>query len=129
AGVDRAPGQEGGDPSLERARSVRRAGQMAQTQEHLTLPLAPAQLIAAERSLAAAHERTRAALRPEVHVPAVDDSVFGTLLEAALELADHRRRGLTRRVTAFVRRSLAHEEQIDVGGEVELATAQLAERK
>jgi hypothetical protein len=129
ARIERAPVDERRDPALESARGLRRAREVAQSQQHLALPLGAAQLVVAERALHSAHQRARRALGPQVEVDAVGEALVGALLEPTLELAHHRRGGFARGVAALVGWRLAHEVEIDVGREVELATAELAERE
>src|SRR5262249_20287487 len=65
----------------------------------------------------------------EIEVDAIGESLAGRLVEPALELAHDRCGGLARVVAARVGRGVADEQEIDVGGEVELAAAELAERE
>jgi hypothetical protein len=82
-----------------------------------------------ERRVHGVRQHAGPALGPQIQVDAVAEAVVARRLEPPLQHAHESRDLLVPPQILLEVRRVVHEEQIDVGGEVELASAELAERE
>src|SRR5262249_61872813 len=95
---------------------------------HLALPLLPEALVVGERGLDRVRDHAGAPLGPQVEVDAVAEAALERRLEPRLQVPHHARDLLVARELASGGRRVG-EEQVDVRQQVELASAELAERE
>src|SRR3989442_14878315 len=98
-----------------------RAGQRTRLQPGIPFPLTPMRDQIGFEGIEAADERARIAERPQPHVDTEGEAVLGDLSEQLNQL-------LAGALVALllVRRVRVEEYEIDIGGHVELAAAELA---
>ena len=103
---------------------------VAQSDQHLPLPVRAEALVVAERRVDRVRDHAPAALGSQLEIDAIAEAVLARNLQVFLEGLDEprdRRAGGRRRASSVD--GLVEEEQIDVGREVELRAAELAERE
>ena len=133
AEVDVAPVHERTQPLQQLRRQHQVAADRTGPDERVAFPVAAVGLVVLLQRVEAEHERPLGAERAQPHVDAVDETVRGRLAEHPHELA----RELEEEAVVVDASSSPlglsvlgeGEDEVDVGGEVELARAELAERQ
>ena len=127
-GRDRAPPHEGRDAPDQRVGGGRGTGHGTQADQRLALPLGAEALVVGERGIDGVGEGSRLSLGAQLEIHPIAEAEGAAALEAGAHGAHQPRdRAVALEVRLERRRSLVDEQHVDVGGEVQLAPAELAE--
>ena len=124
-----APVDERRERVDERRAAVDVAGHRARLDPGVALPLAAVGLVVVLHRGEAGHQRPGIAERPQPRIDAIDEAFRGALRQTLHQRARHALEiavGVQRALAVGLARRTVAEDQIDIGGEVELAATELA---